>query len=177
MENIEYEENLKKIQIGRSTIQEKLKKLESDSKVKKYLELKKDFAEIEREYKKEYINYIECKCNSCKHLFAVSKTDEDRYEGRMYYEYGCLKCGLDTGAYDRNYSLDDEAYIYYLRNHSVVPYNNAGLYFSSYDQFLNAKKIYEELKSKYDDLDDKYIVQLMKENLENSKVKILVKKD
>ena len=173
----EYEEKIKKIEMGRNTIQEKIKKLETDSKVQKYLKLKNDFDEIEREYKKEYINYIECKCNSCKHLFAVSKIDEDRFEGRMYYEYGCLKCGLDTGCYDRNYSLDDDAYINYLRNHSVVPYNNSGLYFNSYDQFLNAKNEYEELKNKYNDLDDKYIVQILKENLEKSKVKLLVKKD
>ena len=173
----EYEENLKKIQIGRNTIQEKLKKLENDSKVQKYLELKKDFEKIEREYKKEYINYIECKCNSCKHLFAVSKIDEDRFEGRMYYEYGCLKCGLETGCYERDYSLEDEAYINYLRNHSVVPYNNSGLFFNSYEQFKNARIIYEELKNKYIDLDDKYIIQIMKENLEKSKVKLLVKND
>ena len=173
----EYEVSLKKIQIGRNTIQEKLKKLECDSKVQKYLELKKDFEKIEREYKKEYINYIECKCNSCKHLFAVSKTDEDRFEGRMYYEYGCLKCGLDTGCYERDYSLEDEDYINYLRNHSVVPYNNSGLYFNSYEQFKNVRMIYEELKNKYNDLDDKYIIQIMKENLEKSKVKLLVKKD
>ena len=177
MEKHEYEEKIKKIQIGRNTIQEKLEKLEQGSKIKKYLELKNDFLKIEREYKREYFNYIECKCNSCMHLFAVSKIDEDRFEGRMYYEYGCLKCGLDTGAYDRNYSLDDEAYINYLRKHSVVPYNNSGLYFNSYEQFKNARIIYEELRSKYSDLDDKYIIQIMKEDLEKSKVKLLVKND
>ena len=102
----------------------------------------------------------------CEHLFAVSESEYDYYEGRTYRDYGCLKCGLDTHLYDSNLNARGRACSEYIRHSRVIDTNNTGLYYKNYGEFLKGRKLYSEYKEKYQDLDDKQIIRLMKDTYE-----------
>ena len=112
-------DSLKKISESRNKILEKLSQLEDTEEVKNYLELKSLLKETDDSYEKVFTSGKNTDYSSCKHLFVIYDEDYDYYEGRGSYEYGCLKCGLNSYVYNHRetipLSLEDKAVISYLK--------------------------------------------------------------
>ena len=160
---------LEKIINERKLITKRLEDLKKDSKVKRYIELTRELIKIDKQYEDvEYQNIINT-CSSCNHLFAVTETEVDYYEGRSYHHFGCLKCGVDTHLYDNVFTNVEKAYSDYMRNTYLNPTNNSKLYLESYREFLDAREYYLKYKSKYKEVSDEELVRLVKEKLEEKK--------
>lgn len=160
------EELLEKINRAKKGIIRRMSKLEEDVKVKRYLKLEKDLDEINENYEEVSYQHIITKCECCDHLFVVSGREDDYYEGRTYFEYGCLKCGIDTHLYELSNVTGFKPYIEYMRKSHITPNNNTGLYYNNFNEFLDARKMYLDLKEKNKDLSDKKIISMMKKNKE-----------
>ena len=157
---------LKKIIDERKLINKRLDKLKEDSKVKRYIELTRELIRIDKTYEDLEYQRIINTCCSCNHLFAITETEVDYYEGRSYHEYGCLKCGVDTHMYDNAYTNVEKAYAAYMRKVHLNPSNNSKLFLENYREFLEARELYLEYRDKYEEVSDEEIVRLIKEKLE-----------
>lgn len=157
---------LNKMNKTKKSITKRMTNLKEDKNVKKYLKLEEDLEEINSNYDKVLYQHTLKKCECCDHLFVVSEVEEDYCEGRTYYEYGCLKCGIDTHLYELSDIERFKPYIEYMRNSHIMPKNNTGLYFNSFNDFLDAQKFYLDNKDKYD---DKEIIRLLKKNNRQNK--------
>ena len=162
----EYESLLSKASKVYRRINNKLKKLKNDDKVKEYLKLQSDLDDVENDYNRTYVNYVYKKCECCKHLYVVSERMYDAYEGRTSYDYGCLKCGIDTHIYDLHATLEDEIYLKYMKDYHLDPYNNTGIILDSYYEFKKLHMLYLEYKEKYKDLYDESIIKMLKEKID-----------
>lgn len=160
---------LSKMNKTKKSITKKMTNLKEDNNVKKYLKLEEDLEEINSNYDIVLYQHTIKKCECCNHLFVVSGCEEDYYEGRTYYEYGCLKCGIDTHLYELSDIDGFKPYIEYMRKSHIEFKNNTGLYYNNFNDFLDARKLYLELKEKNKDISDKEIIRLLKENNKQNK--------
>lgn len=156
---------LKKIIDERKLINKRLDKLKEDSKVKRYIELTRELIRIDKTYEDLEYQRIINTCSSCNHLFAVTETEVDYYEGRSYHHLGCLKCGVDTHMYENAVTNEEKAYATYMRKVHLNPSNNSKLYLDSYKEFLEARFVYLELRDKYEEISDEEIVRLINEKM------------
>ena len=83
----------------------------ADKILKRLGPIEKERNTLINEYKKTYFKIFD----NCDHFIVVSYEQYDSYEGRHYYSYGCIKCGLDQMAqtyygefYDKEYSVMHE---------------------------------------------------------------------
>ena len=163
---------LEKIIDERNLVNKRLEELKEDSKVKRYIELTKELIKLDQQYNDVEYQSIINTCSTCNHLFAISETVVDYFEGRSYHHYGCLKCGVDTHLYEYAFTNVDKAYASYMRKTYLNPTNNSKLYLENYHEFLEARSIYLEYREKYKEISDEDVVRLVKEKLEeNKKVK------
>ena len=163
------EELLDKMNKAKNKIQNRITTLKKDSNVKRYLKLENDLEEINQDYDDLKYQYTLKKCECCNHLFVVSGKEEDYIEGRTYYEFGCLKCGVDTHLYELNEIKGFAPYIEYMKNNHLTPQNNTGLYYNNFNEFLNARELYLELKEKNKAASDKEIIKMLKMNKEKKR--------
>ena len=163
---LKQEELLTKMNKAKKGIKKRMSILEEDTKVKRYLKLGKDLDEINDNYDELSYQHVITKCESCDHLFVVSGREDDYYEGRTCFEFGCLKCGIDTHLYEFSNVDGFKPYIEYMNKSHIIPNNNTGLYYDNFNQFLDARKLYLDLKEKNKELSDKKIISIMKKNKE-----------
>lgn len=68
--------------------------------------------------KEEYTKLYDRLYSSCDHFKAIAHIEEDSREGRLYFSYKCVKCGLDEMFCDWPYNtMDEEMMIPYLEKY------------------------------------------------------------
>ena len=130
--------------------------------VKEYIDVDSKLDQYLEEYRELYQDEIIKKCSCCKHLFVISGSTYDTCEGRTYYYYGCLKCGLDTLYKEEYTTLEQKAYHKYIRNNWSVAYSSSGIGYSDHDEFVKGMEMYAQIKSENDELTDEEIIEIMK---------------
>ena len=162
---------------SRKYLEQRISLLEETEEVKNYLELKSLLKETNTSYEEAFTSSKNTDYSSCKHLFAIYDEDYDYYEGRGSYEYGCLKCGLNSYVYNHRetipLSLEDKAVISYLKRLKFNPfYNNTKLYFNTHDEFKKACNLYYSFKERNKDASDEMIFDMIKEFFKKGKEKV-----
>ena len=157
----EYDEILEQ----RTAVLERLKQLENDENVKRYLELTKENDSL---YEKQLNFYRTIKYeeySECKHILIYSKTGYDNRDGIPYRTYGCIKCGLDASVFDKEESeLSDTSKIMY---DYLLDHNFDGIKTYYLCDIDLATSIYSKIKDAHSDIDDETAIKYFKNSLDN----------
>lgn len=149
----------------RKNIIEEIKVLEENEIVKKHLEIKK---QNENLYEKQLDLYKKIKYEeyeSCKHILVYTEIDYDKYEGRTYRSYGCIKCGLDNSILkqERKWLTFPQMIMHdYLKE----KYLNGSKTKIACDLEL-AQAIYSKIKEENPDIDDETAIRYFEIALDN----------
>lgn len=137
----------------RNKIIGKLKLLEQDEMVKKYIQLEEENKDLYDKQLSLYSLMKEEEYNSCKHVLVYSRIDYDGYEGRSYEYSGCIKCGLDNSVLASNkgsFSFDEKIMYSSLRKQYLT-----GTHTKILCDLDLAQAIYSKIKQAHPNIDDK----------------------
>ena len=152
-------EQYDEIVLARKEIIEQIKILADDETVKKYLELCKSNDQLSNKQRDLYSQLKTEEYSSCNHIWVNTLHDYDRWEGRSYNYYGCIKCGLDQRVFylmeNRNdlrwLSMDQQIMYNFMKNRT---YDGDGIVTKVLCDLDLAKAIYSKIKEAHPDIDD-----------------------
>ena len=155
----EYEEVTK----TKKDITKELEELNNSESVKRYLELIKEQEVLSEKQKELYKEMKFEEYSNCKHIILTTSVHKDRIEGRMSCSYGCMKCGVNTNAYNSEYlrrndlDFEDQVIYDYVRNHSI-----RGTTCNVCCTIDLAQAIYSRIKKAHPDIDDETAIKYFK---------------
>lgn len=151
----------------RAVVIDELKQLKSNEIVKRYLELIKEDDNLYDKQLELYADMKKEEYDECDHILVYSKINYDRYEGRTYRSFGCIKCGLDNSVLneDRRWLPYDQKIMYdYLRK----KYFN-GIETDIVCDINLATSIYSKIKEAFPEIDDETAIKFFEIMLDNKK--------
>ena len=163
-EEKEYLELKKQIELAKNKV-DAVKKLEE---VESYLELKKEYEYLKSLEESKYTKMQYRKYMNCKHLFVCTNHYQDikGNTSRRYFDFGCLKCGLNTlltRYNDRDLTLDEKINKSWCQNFSV----NGRVSLNMDIDLELATAIYKKLKEKYPYIDEDRIIKYLEIAVDN----------
>ena len=151
-----------------------LKDLMENSIVKEYIDLKKQIKDLKNK-KKELERAIKLNVySSCNHILICSQFKKDYHIGQKYKDHVCIKCGLSDYVVNKKrkkLSFDEKVMLEYLSKHGL-----RGSYVDIVCDPDIACKVYSKVKAKHPEINDKEIVAVFKDALEEVNAKELIKK-
>lgn len=157
----QYEKKLSELKIIMGQINE----LENSDILKKYFDLCNQKRELESQRRDLYKKIKFGQYSYCNHIWVNTLCDHDRFEGRHYDYYGCIKCGLDERVFYKkekqqvinvnlnlNLLTPDEQIMYdFMKSHDYI---RSGIKTSVLCDLDLAKAIYFKIKEAYPNIDD-----------------------
>ena len=162
--------SLEKIRI----LETKIELYEKLDWVKEYIMLKKRLEEANINYENELFNSKVDECSKCDHLIVSFSEDFNDFDRSKSYEYGCLKCGINTYIYNNektlDLSLEEKAILAYMKKSKMIPrYRNTNIYFNNHIEFEKACKLYTYFKERNKDASDEMIIKMIEESISSEK--------
>lgn len=143
-----------------------IKQLETESSVTDYIRLNKELDEVMKDMYETYKLMKLDEYNNCNHLCVITDKNIDEHNGRNYYSVGCIKCGMNQKALSKQKSIRtidenimaesfcDESFDYTLIH--------------DYEVDLDlAHAIYNKIKEKYPNINDKLATKYFEIALDN----------
>lgn len=168
-------ENLKiqydKIVTERKTIINQINDLKNNDIIKKYFDLCNQNNELVSQQRDLYKQIKISEYSSCNHIWVNTLQDHDRYEGRSYNYYGCIKCGLDQRVFQLAEQYPDLNWLTFEQRIMYDFMKGRFCFRKSEDKILCdldlAKEIYKKIKEKNPNIDDKTVEKYLKIELKN----------
>lgn len=161
------------------TLHQTLEVLKQDDSVKKYIALQESESNLFEKCNRLYREVKNKEFSSCSHIWIVTSIEIDRYEGRSYRHYGCIKCGLSeeiSKFYEWGYERGRELHLSNIPiEHRVIcdflnEYPSvllSGTHLNLQCNFNLARAICIKLKQKYPNIDDETLIKYLKKALKD----------
>lgn len=143
-----------------------IKQLESESSVTDYIRLNKELDKVMNDMYETYKLMKLDEYNNCNHLCVITDKNIDEYNGRNYYSVGCIKCGMNQKALSKLKSIRtiDENIMAESFCDESFDYNLIHDYEVDLDL---AHAIYNKIKEKYPNINDKLATKYFEIALDN----------
>lgn len=165
MENVK--EQYTKTCERRIAVVEHLNELTKNPLVQRFIQLNAENKGLILKMEKLYLDMKLEEYESCNHVGVLCEVEYDRYEGRTYRTYGCIKCGLNQAmaSGERQFLTEEEkAMIKYFKKHRYMNFQeikNVGC-----DLEL-ATAITRQIREVHLDISDEDLIQYFKNSLEH----------
>jgi len=150
-------EQLKKIKCDLMEKRRKLKLVENLSEVKSYLALLDDCNKLQSEEVDKYIKIKHRNYDKCKHLYICTNFEYES-NNKRYYNFGCIKCGLDTKYEcidDDLLTFDEKIMKYYMLKNNIC----GKVSMDVVCDLSLARSIFKRLKEIYPYEDDEVLIK------------------